>query len=80
MLIELRPMQALTLLKEIAISEVRDDAHDLTMRQLAVILTVYLEPPPHTIRGMAAKLRRDKAGDYPRPRHNGRIWSGGSSP
>jgi DNA-binding MarR family transcriptional regulator len=54
--LELKPLQALTLWKEIALSEVRDDAHDLTMRQLAVLLTVYLEPPPHTIRAMAAKL------------------------
>jgi DNA-binding MarR family transcriptional regulator len=29
---------------------------DLSARQLAVLLTVYLEPPPHTVRGLAAKL------------------------
>ena len=26
------------------------------MRQMAVLLTVYLDPPPHTVRGLAAKL------------------------
>ncbi|MCX8281859.1 MarR family winged helix-turn-helix transcriptional regulator [Phyllobacterium sp. 0TCS1.6C] len=55
-MIELKPIQALTLWKDMAVSEVRDDAHDLTLRQLAILLTIYLEPPPHTIRGLAAKL------------------------
>jgi DNA-binding MarR family transcriptional regulator len=35
---------------------VRDDAHDLTMRQMAILFTIYLDPPPHTVRGLAAKL------------------------
>ena len=26
------------------------------MRQAAILLTVYLEPPPHTVRGLAARL------------------------
>ena len=34
----------------------RDDASDLSARQMAVLLTVYLEPPPHTVRALAAKL------------------------
>jgi DNA-binding MarR family transcriptional regulator len=29
---------------------------DFTLRQLAVLLTIYLEPPPHTVRGLAKKL------------------------
>jgi DNA-binding MarR family transcriptional regulator len=29
---------------------------DFTLRQLAILLTVYLEPPPHTVRGLAKKL------------------------
>ena len=35
---------------------VRAASPDLTMRQMAVLLTVYLDPPPHTVRGLAAKL------------------------
>ena len=35
---------------------VRDEEPDLTSRQLSVLLTVYLEPPPHTVRGLAVKL------------------------
>ena len=33
---------------------------DLSARQLAVLLTIYLEAPPHTVRGLAAKLRVTK--------------------
>jgi DNA-binding MarR family transcriptional regulator len=29
---------------------------DFTLRQLAVLLTIYLDPPPHTVRGLARKL------------------------
>ena len=38
------------------LSEVRGKSPDLTMRQAAILLTVYLEPPPHTVRGLAARL------------------------
>ena len=30
------------------------------MRQTAVLLTIYLEPPPHTVRGLAARLNVTK--------------------
>jgi hypothetical protein len=42
------------------LSEVRDDAPDLTQRQMAILLSIYLEPPPHTVRGLAAKLNVTK--------------------
>jgi DNA-binding MarR family transcriptional regulator len=35
-------------------------AGDLTLRQMAVLLHVYLLPPPHTVRGLAATLRVSK--------------------
>ena len=38
------------------LSEVHDDAPDLTMRQTAILLTIYLEPPPHTVRALASRL------------------------
>ena len=54
--VELRPSQALKLWHDVTIDLVRGDGTDLTARQLAVLLTVYLEPPPHTVRGLARKL------------------------
>ena len=56
MAIQLRPSQALRLWQTVLLSEVRDDAPDLTSRQMAILLHIYLEPPPHTIRGLAARL------------------------
>ena len=42
--------------QQVCLSQVRDDAPDLTMRQTAILFTVYLDPPPHTVRGLAARL------------------------
>lgn len=56
MAISLRPSQALRLWQQVMLSEVRDDAPDLTTRQMAILLTIYLDPPPHTIRGLATRL------------------------
>ena len=53
---ELRPSQALRLWQDVVFALVRDGERDLTLRQMAVLLTVYLEPPPHTVRGLAEKL------------------------
>ena len=53
---ELRPSQALRLWQDVVFALVRDGKRDLTLRQMAVLLTVYLEPPPHTVRGLAEKL------------------------
>jgi DNA-binding MarR family transcriptional regulator len=54
--IALRPSQSLRLLQQFSLSEVRDDAPDLTLRQMAILLTIYLDPPPHTVRVLAARL------------------------
>lgn len=35
---------------------VRDNKPDLTTRQMAILLTVYLDPPPHTVRALASRL------------------------
>lgn len=60
MSIELKPVQGLNLLHEIALAMVRETRPegmaDFTHRQLAILLTVYLEHPPHTVRGLAQKL------------------------
>ena len=60
MSLELRASQALKLLHDFAFDLVHDQAPDLSLRQLAVLLTVYLESPPHTVRGLAAKLKVTK--------------------
>jgi len=54
--VELRPSQALRLWHDVTFDLVRDNERDLTDRQMAVLLTVYLAPPPHTVRGLANKL------------------------
>ena len=56
MSVSLRPTEALRLWHQVVLCEVRDDAPDLTLRQMAVLLTIYLDPPPHTVRGLAARL------------------------
>ena len=38
------------------VDNVRRDAPDLSARQMAVLLTVYMTAPPHTVRGLAAGL------------------------
>ena len=56
MTLALRPIQALRLWQQVALSEVRGGAPDLSLRQAAILLIIYLDPPPHTVRGLAAKL------------------------
>lgn len=60
MAIVMRPSQALRLWQQVVLSEVHEHAHDLTTRQLAILLTIYLDPPPHTVRGLAARLNVTK--------------------
>ncbi|GIL01225.1 MAG: MarR family transcriptional regulator [Alphaproteobacteria bacterium] len=56
MSIEFRAEQALRLWHAVSMALVHDDKPDLTLRQMTILLTVYLEPPPHTVRGLAARL------------------------
>lgn len=56
MALELDRKQALDLWRDVTVRTVRADEPDLTARQLAVLMTVYLGPPPHTVRGLAAAL------------------------
>lgn len=58
--IEIRGAQALRLMHEVNLALVRGSDQDLSARQLTILLTVYLEPPPHTVRGLAAKLNVTK--------------------
>ena len=58
MSIALSPQQALRLLSDVALEIVREkgpqDHPDFTFRQLSILMTIYLEKPPHTVRGIAA--------------------------
>ncbi len=66
MAIDLKSDEALKLLHEVSLGLVReakvdvvdgaDVVPDFTLRQIAILLTVYLEQPPHTVRGLAQKL------------------------
>lgn len=56
MSVRLRPLQALKLWQEVGLATIRDHGVDLSARQAVILLTIYLEPPPHTVRGLASKL------------------------
>ncbi len=60
MAVQMRPSQALRLWQQVALAEVRVGTPDLSMRQLAILLIIYLDPPPHTVRGLADKLNVSK--------------------
>jgi DNA-binding MarR family transcriptional regulator len=57
---KMQSLEALALWSDVVSSVVRKDGHDLSQRQLALLLTVYLAPPPHTVRGMAEHLNISK--------------------
>lgn len=48
--------QALKLWHQVGLSLVQDDEKDLTQRQMTILLVIYLETPPHTVRGLASQL------------------------
>lgn len=58
--VTLRASQALRLWQQVSLAAVLDDAPDLSERQTAMLLTIYLDPPPHTVRGLAARLNVTK--------------------
>ncbi|HMA49634.1 MAG TPA: MarR family transcriptional regulator [Magnetospirillaceae bacterium] len=58
--IDLKAVQALDLWRGAIVESVRRDAPDLSARQMALLLTVYLTPPAHTVRGLAITLNISK--------------------
>jgi DNA-binding MarR family transcriptional regulator len=56
MAVQMRQAQALRLWHDVALALVRDAEPDLSLRQLTVLITIYLDPQPHTVRALAAKL------------------------
>lgn len=51
---------AMRLWHAVMVSALRKDLPDLTSRQFALLLHVYLTAPPHTVRGLAAQLNMSK--------------------
>ncbi|MBL0372707.1 winged helix-turn-helix transcriptional regulator [Rhizobium sp. KVB221] len=58
--IELSASQALGLWHAVTLGQVQKGDGDLTLRQVAILLHIYLVPPPHTVRGLAATLNVSK--------------------
>jgi len=53
--VELRAFESLKLWHDVHLDLVRY-GEDLSSRQIAILLTIYLEAPPHTVRDLARKL------------------------
>lgn len=60
MALELPPRDALSLWHDVALELVQGGEFDFSLRQLTILFTIYLEDPPHTVRGLAAKLKVTK--------------------
>ena len=58
--VELTASQALGLWHQVSLEQVKAGDVDLTMRQVAILLHIYLVPPPHTVRVLAAELNVTK--------------------
>jgi DNA-binding MarR family transcriptional regulator len=56
----LPPQQALALWHRVLVRGLNRSLPDLTTRQFALFLEVYLEPQPHTVRGLAKTLNMSK--------------------
>jgi len=55
-MVQMRPAQALRLWHDVSLALALDAEPDLSVRQITVLITIYLEPEPHTVRALAAKL------------------------
>lgn len=58
--VEFDELKALDIWRRAIVKSVRLDAPDLSARQMSLLLTVYLTPPPHTVRGLANLLKVSK--------------------
>ena len=57
---EIKPSQALNLWRVALTDSVRGEAPDLSARQMAILLTVFMVPGSHTVRGLAVELNVSK--------------------
>jgi DNA-binding MarR family transcriptional regulator len=58
--VELSERQALAIWRRATTESVRSEQPDLSARQMALMLTVYQDPVPQTVRGLAAHLEVSK--------------------
>lgn len=56
MSVTINTTDALKLWHRVTVRTLRELPYDLSQRQMGVLLSVYLTPPPHTIRSLAAQL------------------------
>lgn len=56
----LTAQDALSLWHRVTTNSLRHLPHDLSQRQTAILLTVYMTPPPHTVRSLAEGLNISK--------------------
>jgi DNA-binding MarR family transcriptional regulator len=53
-------LKVLDIWRRALVSSLRLEAPDLSSRQMALLLSVYLTPPPHTVRGLIQSLKVSK--------------------
>mgnify|MGYP002713302598 CR=1 FL=1 len=53
---DIDPTDALHFWHNMILALMHEDGPELNTRQMAILLTVYLEPPPHNVRDLAKKL------------------------
>jgi len=53
---DLNRTSALQIWRDVLAHSVRSEGPDLSARQMAILLAVYMTPPPHTVRGLARDL------------------------
>ena len=56
----MRASDALALWQQILVRSVRQEGPDLSARQMAILLSVYVGAPPHTVKALAADLSISK--------------------
>jgi DNA-binding MarR family transcriptional regulator len=54
--VDLTPNESLELWRRVLVANVRANGPDLSSRQWALVLMVYMTPAPHTVRGLASLL------------------------
>lgn len=53
-------LQALEMWYNTTLAALNELPQDLSQRQIAVLLSVYMAPPPHTVRGLSERLNISK--------------------
>lgn len=57
---KLTPIEALNFWRKVTVESVKKDTYDLSARQTAVLMIVYLKDASHTVRGLALELNISK--------------------